>query len=220
MLDFLRSSIGRKYLMGVTGAVWAGFVFGHMAGNLLMFVSADAYNAYGHAIVSSPLLYVIEGVLLGSLLVHIVCAVTLVLDNRRARPQAYAQTSVGVKAASLASRTMALTGSLILAFVIYHLITFKYGPVYMTSIGGVEMRDLHRLVVEVFSSPLYVTWYVVCLILLGFHLRHGVGSIFQSLGWMNNRSRPLIQKISWIYGGVVAAGFLSQPIFIFLQSLS
>ncbi len=215
--EFIKSSIGRKYIMGLTGAVWAGFVFGHMAGNLLMFVSADAYNAYGHAIVSGGLIYLIEAVLIAALLLHVGCALSLIIDNRRARPQEYAIPAAGAKAATLASRTMAMTGSIILIFVILHLITFKFGPHYRTVVEGVEMRDLYRLMMEVFVQPLYVFWYVICLVLLGFHLRHGVGSIFQSLGLLNNRSQKTIQAVSWIYASVVAVGFLAQPISVFLK---
>lgn len=213
--SFFLTSIGKKYLMGLTGLIWAGFVFGHMAGNMLMFVSADAYNAYGHALTSGKLIYVIEAVLLFALLVHVVCAVWLTVENRAARgPQRYAVRSSTAKAASLGSRTMAIQGSVVLAFVILHLATFKYGTYYETTVQGVQMRDLHRLMVEVFHQPGYVLWYCVAMVFLGFHLAHGVGSIFQSLGLKNQRSEKWIRLAGIVYGVVVAGGFFAQPLYI------
>lgn len=216
--SFVFTSIGKKYLMGITGLVWAGFVFGHMAGNFLMFVSADAYNAYGHALTSGNLIYVIEAVLIASLLVHVFLAVNLTLENRAARGTRYAVRSKTAKRESLASRTMAIQGSIILAFIILHIVTFKFGTVYQTTVNGVVMRDLHRLLIEVFQQPGYVIGYLIALVLLGFHLSHGFGSIFQSLGLKNKRSEKLINKASLIYGIVVAGGFLVQPIYIFLNA--
>lgn len=213
---FIFTSVGKKYLMGLTGLVWAGFIFGHMAGNMLMFISADAYNAYGHAITSGMAIYLIEGVLLLSLIVHVVCATLLTLENRRARGVRYAVTSSGPKAGSWASRTMAIQGSVILAFVILHLATFKFGAYYTVMVHGEEIRDLHRLMVEVFSNPAYVAWYVVALFFLFFHLSHGIGSLFQSFGIKNERMEKSIKVISWAYAIVVAGGFLTQPLYILI----
>ncbi|MCE3010695.1 MAG: succinate dehydrogenase cytochrome b subunit [Proteobacteria bacterium] len=213
--SFLLTSIGKKYLMGLTGLIWAGFVFAHMAGNMLIFVGADAYNKYGHFLTSGYFIYVAEAVLVLSLLVHVGCAISLTIENRAARPTRYAVTPNGSKGVTLASMTMAFHGSIILVFIITHLITFKFGTYYETTVDGVVMRDLHRLMIEVFQNPTYVFWYVISLVLLGFHLSHGVGSIFQSLGLRNDRTAPTIQKASCLYGVVVAAGFLSQPIYVF-----
>ncbi|MFN3455223.1 MAG: succinate dehydrogenase cytochrome b subunit, partial [Pseudobdellovibrio sp.] len=180
MLDFLKSTVGRKYIMGITGLVWMGFIFGHMAGNMLILVSPDLYNSYGHAIVSNKiLLYGTEVTLTLAIIAHVATAISLTIRNRQARGDTrYAMTPNGDKGSSLASKTMALQGSIILAFIILHLITFKYGKHYDTVVNGVQMRDLHRLVVEVFQQPGYVVWYFVSLILLMFHLSHGAHSIF------------------------------------------
>jgi succinate dehydrogenase / fumarate reductase cytochrome b subunit len=213
---FLFTSIGKKYLMGLTGLIWAGFVFGHMAGNMLMFISPDAYNSYGHALTSGYVIYAIETMLVGALLAHVVLAVCLTRENRKARGEnTYAMIPNGIKGSSLASRTMAIQGSLILVFVILHLITFKFGTFYETTVNGVPMRDLHRLMVEVFKQPAYVLWYVISLVLLGFHLSHGFGSVFQSFGLREEKFGNSIKKLSWAYAIVVALGFLSQPIYIF-----
>lgn len=217
MLQFLKSTVGRKYLMGITGLVWMGFVLGHMAGNMLIFVSADAFNSYGHAIVSNKiLLYGSEAILICALIVHVFCAITLTLQNRAARDTKYAVAINGEKGTTWASRYMAVQGSLVLAFIILHLITFKYGTHYETSVDGVAMRDLHRLALEVFQIPGYVAWYVACLVLLMFHLSHGAASILQSFGILERKMQAGIKKTAWAYAIVVAAGFLSQPLYVFL----
>jgi succinate dehydrogenase / fumarate reductase cytochrome b subunit len=214
---YIFSAPGKKFMMGITGLVWAGFVLAHMAGNLLLFISADAYNTYGHLLASSNFIYIAEAVLILSLLVHIVCAVSLTIENKKARGNSrYAMTPSGSKGVSLASKTMAVHGSIILIFIITHLIAFKFGTYYETNVNGVVMRDLHRLVVEVFSNPLVVGWYTLALILLGFHLSHGFGSIFQSLGLRTRTNAAKLNKLSWTYAVIVASGFLAQPLYVFL----
>lgn len=217
MFSFLGTTVGKKYLMGITGLIWAGFVLTHMAGNMLIFVSHDAYNAYGHAITSGKLIYIAELVLVLALITHVYMAISLTKNNREAKGQKYAVAAKGAKRVTLASRTMAIQGSLILVFVILHLITFKYGQHYETNVDGVPMRDLAKLMEEVFQQPGYVAWYVVALILLGFHLKHGVGSTFQSLGLMEGTYRNVWTKLSIGYGIVVALGFISQPLYLFLM---
>jgi succinate dehydrogenase / fumarate reductase, cytochrome b subunit len=217
MLDFFKSTVGRKYLMGLTGLVWMGFILSHMAGNMLILVSPDAYNAYGHAIVSNKIvLYGAESVLVLALIVHVYCAISLTIRNKTSKGSRYAMNSNGEKAASLGSRYMAVQGSAILAFIILHLATFKYGTHYDTIVNGVQMRDLHKLVLEVFQSPGYVAWYVVALVLLLFHVRHGATSVFQSLGFLERKMQNGIQKFAWGYAIIVIAGFLSQPLYVFL----
>lgn len=212
---FIFTSVGKKFIMGITGLIWAGFVMGHMAGNLLMLISPQAYNAYGHAITSGFLIYAIESVLVGALLVHVFCAYKLTIENRAARGgQRYAMLPNGEKASSLGSKTMAIQGSLILFFVITHIITFKYGTYYETTVNGVVMRDLYRLVHECFQQPGFVVWYLVSLAVLGFHLSHGFGSSFQSLGIKNERTEPLLKKLSLVYAIVVAGGFITQPLYM------
>jgi succinate dehydrogenase / fumarate reductase, cytochrome b subunit len=217
MLEFFKSTVGRKYLMGATGLVWMGFILTHMAGNMLILVSADSYNSYGHAIVSNKLLlYSAEILLVVALIVHVFCAISLTLGNRGARDTRYAMSPNGSKGSSWASKYMAVQGSAVLAFIILHLITFKYGTEYETNVNGIPMRDLHRLIVEVFQSPGYVAWYVVCLLLLMFHLSHGASSVFQSFGILERKMQDGIKKFAWVYALIVILGFLSQPLYVFL----
>lgn len=216
--SYFSSTIGRKQIMALSGLALAGFVLTHMAGNLLLFVGAEAYNKYGHALTSNPLIYVAEAGLIAFFLFHIIKGIWLTITNRSARTTRYAKTPNGEKAASLASRTMIHQGIVIAVFVVHHLITFKFGPNYPVTYDGQEMRDLYRLVLEVFQSPAYVAWYIIASALAGFHLSHGVYSALQTLGFYHPEKTPCIQKISIAYGIIVSIGFISQPIFAFLQS--
>ncbi|HVK59964.1 MAG TPA: succinate dehydrogenase cytochrome b subunit [Bdellovibrionales bacterium] len=215
-MGYFSSAIGRKQIMGVTGLAWSLFVLSHMAGNLLIFVGPDAYNKYSHAIITNPLLYVAEGGLVLTILLHIYNGLRLTFENRAARPTKYAMPTNGEKKARFQSKFMAFHGTLILVFLIYHLITFKYGTHYTTVVDGVEMRDLHRLIMEVFQSPIYVIWYVVCLIGLGLHLSHGFYSSFASLGIFHPRLNPWLSKFGYAYAAIVAAGFIAQPLYVFV----
>lgn len=216
MLDFFKSTVGRKYIMGLSGLVWMGFIFGHMAGNTLIFVGADTFNAYGHAIVSNKiLLYGTEIILILALIAHVITAISLTVKNRSSRDTRYAIEPNGLKKARFASRTMALQGSILLAFIILHLIGFKYGNYYETTVNGVQMRDLHRLVVETFHEPGYVAWYCTALIIMMFHLSHGAHSIFQSFGILERKMQDNLRLFAWAYAVVVVGGFISQPLYVY-----
>lgn len=213
-VNFLRSTVGKKYLMGLAGIIWSGFVLAHMAGNLLMFVSPEAYNSYGHALTSGNIIYVAETVLVLALILHVYLAINLTLQNRAAKGSKYAVVPKE-KRARFGSKTMGIQGTIVLVFIILHLATFKYGEHFDTTVNGVVMRDLYRLMVVVFKQPGYVVWYLVSMVLLGIHLSHGVGSVFQSFGWMNGRYQPVLRKLSIAYAVIVAAGFISQPVYIY-----
>lgn len=214
---FLLSSIGKKSIMGITGLGLCLFVFSHLMGNFLLFVSEESYNKYGHNLVTMPFFNVIEIILLIICLMHVFLGVLLTKENRKANPKKYFINPNKDKSSSLASRTMIYHGVVILLFVIYHLVTFKYGPIYLISYNGVEMRDLARLVVEVFQDPFYVFFYVVCMLILGWHLTHGFASSLQSLGFNHPKYTPLIQSLSWVFAIFIGGGFLSQPLYFFLK---
>jgi succinate dehydrogenase / fumarate reductase, cytochrome b subunit len=217
---YLSSSIGKKQMMALTGLAWCGFVASHMLGNLLYLVSPDAYNSYGHAITSNKAIYyTIETGLLLTLVLHVVFAVLVVLGNKSARPVGYAvnQQKSDKSAASIASLTMKYSGMLILVFVIQHLITFRFGAFYPTSLDGKEIRDLAKLMEEVFASTGYVAWYLLCLTLLAFHLSHALWSSLQTMGWIPANKENCLKKLSSAFGWAVAIGFAVNPIVIFLR---
>jgi succinate dehydrogenase / fumarate reductase cytochrome b subunit len=215
-MGYFTSAIGRKQIMGATGIAWSLFVLTHMAGNLLILVGPDAYNKYSHALISNPLLIFAELGLVATLLLHVVTGLKLFFENRAARPTKYAMPTNGEKKARFQSKFMAFHGSLILVFLILHLITFKYGAHYTTVVDGVEMRDLHRLVMEVFAKPGYVLWYTICLIGVGLHLSHGFYSSFASLGIFHPRFDGIMNKAGYVYAIIIAAGFLIQPLYVFV----
>lgn len=212
---WIGATIGRKQLIAVTGLGLSLFLLLHMAGNMLILVSPQAYNEYGHAIVSNPLLPIAETGLVLLFFLHLGFALRLQLKNWCARDSHYAVMSNGDKGTGWIQRSLWAQGLLILIFVILHLITFKYGEHYSVNYGRGEIRDLHKLIVEVFYQPGYVVWYLVSLVILGLHLSHGVGSSLQTLGIHHPRYQKLFKCVSWGYAFVVAAGFISQPIYVY-----
>lgn len=213
--SYFTSTIGRKQIMAVSGLALAGFVLSHMAGNLLLFVGPEAYNTYSHKLITNPLILLAEAGLLAFFLFHIVKGIWVTITNTSSRKSRYAKIPSGEKAANFGSRTMIYHGIVIAVFVVHHLITFKFGPIYTATYEGIEMRDLYRLVIEVFQSPFYVVWYAFAVTLLGIHLSHGVYSAFQTLGISSPNK---LRCISMIYGLLIGVGFISQPIFAYLQS--
>lgn len=214
MIGYFGSAIGRKQLMAVTGLIWSGFIFTHMAANMLILFSPEAYNKYSHALITNPLIYLAEAFLVLTLLMHTVYGIKVTIENRRAKALKSAKPTSGPKAPRFQSKFMIFHGSIILAFVILHLITFKFGTYYSTTIDGVEMRDLHRLVIEVFQNPVYVAWYLVALVAVGLHLAHGFWSSFSTLGFYHPERSRTLNVIGYIYAAVVAGGFMSQPIYV------
>lgn len=215
-----RSSIAKKFLNAVTGIGLALFVIVHLAENLLLLTgNPDDYNRWAHFLHSlGPLLTVLELGLAAFFLAHIWSALLVYWDKLKARPQGYrVYRSAGwTSRQTLSSQTMIYTGLVLLAFVIWHVITFRFGPYYTVMVDGVEMRDLHRLVVEVFSDPINVALYIGVMVFLGFHLRHGFWSALQSLGAYHPRWTAV-----WYSGGVLVAialavGFIVIPIWVYL----
>lgn len=210
------SSIGSKLLIALTGLGLFIFLIGHLSGNLLFLVSPQAFNEYGHTMVNNPLIYAIEAGLAAVFLLHIFKTVRLYLGSRQARPDSYAKKewAGGPSRKSVASSTMILTGIVIFAFVILHLRAFKFGAWYESPEG---IRDLHRLQVEVFSNPAYVAFYMIAMVLIGFHLWHGVPSVAQSLGVDHPKYTPRILWVGRALAVIVAGGFFILPLYTYLQ---
>jgi succinate dehydrogenase / fumarate reductase cytochrome b subunit len=210
------SSVGTKLLIASTGLALVGFLVVHLAGNLLLFWGPEAYNDYAHALISNPLVIPAEIGLLAVFILHAGRAVLNFLSNRQARPQPYEtrRRAGGASRKSWASTTMIASGLVLFLFVPIHLVTFKFGPHYTAAETGV--RDLYRLVVEIFQAPAYVVFYVVTMTIVGLHLRHGVSSSLQSLGLMPER---WTRAFLWSGIGVailVGAGFLLIPVYVYL----
>lgn len=202
------SSIGRKQLIAVTGLLLCGFLVSHLLGNLLILVGADAFNLYAHKLISmGALLYVAEAGLTAIFLVHLGLAIKLTLENKAARGQKYYVKNRTGRGETFMSATMPYTGLILLVFLISHILNFKFGTYYTTTVDGVEMRDLHRLVVEFFRSPLNVAWYVFAMAAAALHTAHGFQSAFQSFGWNHTVWMPKIRLLAKVYAVLVAGGF-------------
>lgn len=206
IFEFLESSIGKKIMVAAAGILLCGFLVTHLLGNLLMFVGGEAFNRYAEALVSNPLLPLAEVGLVGLFLIHIVLSVRATLANRAARPEGY-QVYTGKGARTPGSRTMALTGTLILAFVIIHVATFKY------QLGGQKGVDLFAHVLGWFANPWYSIFYVLAVGGVGLHLSHGVQSAMQTFGVSHPRYTPLIRKAGLAFAFLIFAGFASLPVY-------
>ena len=209
------ATISQKQIVAFSGLGLAFFVLTHMTGNLLIFLGPQAYNEYGHALTSNHLIYAAELGLIAMFIGHAFYATFLTWKNYRARDTKYAMRASGAKATPWLHRTLFAQGLILLVFVILHLITFKYGPHYTVNYGQGEIRDLFRLMVEVFQQPGYVAWYLVALLILGFHLSHGVSSTIQSLGINHPRYEKAIHRFGILYALIVMFGFIAQPVYIF-----
>jgi succinate dehydrogenase / fumarate reductase, cytochrome b subunit len=210
------SSVGTKLLLGLTGLALFAYLILHLAGNALIFAGAETFNEYSHALISNPLIVPIEIGLLAIFLLHVYKAVTNYFANQAARPAGYAvKKSAGhTTRKSMASSTMIWSGLIILLFVIVHVKQFKYGALY--HVADTEVRDLARTEFEVFSQPLWVAFYVVCTLLVALHLRHGIASGLQSLGF----DHPVYTRRLTMWGTVVAAiiggGLALIPVWVFV----
>jgi len=199
------SSIGRKLLVASTGLVLLGFVTGHLIGNLQIFLPPEKINAYGHMLESlGVVLWLIRAFLLVCLVVHAWFAIQLTLENRRARPQAYGADHVN--RATLASRVMARTGLVVLAFIVFHLAHYtvraghpQWGEHTFTLINGVKVRDIYTMMVEGFSNVYVSAFYVLAVGILSYHLAHGIVSLVQTFGLKNEKWTAGLQRVAVIY---------------------
>ena len=217
----LKSSIGSKVVMALTGLGLVLFVIIHMAGNLQMFVGQDAMNAYGVTLRKMPLLLWIARLgLLGLAVFHIVISIRLKLANRAARPTRYVQEKT--VQASRSSRTMIISGLIILTFLIYHLLHFTLGvtdPKNFALHDPQGRHDVYNMVIAGFKNPLISGGYILAMVLLFSHLGHGASSWMQSLGWNHPKYNGLIQKIGPVLSWIVGLGFVAIPIAVLLGIL-
>ncbi len=238
LCNFIHSTIGRKVLMALTGLVLVLFVMGHMLGNLQIFLGPDVINAYAyklHHLLPVTALWAVRLVLLGTIAVHIWAAVTLTLDNRKARPQGYLEDKV--LQASYSSRTMRMSGIILLAFIIFHIAHFTVRSLPAGMKGGVDgvlkitevplVKDgeavlknghgemtfnVNDMMVLGFKNGWVSAFYIIATGLLCMHLTHGFSSMFQSVGLRNGLWRKRLDRAALAYGWVVFIGFAIIPI--------
>ena len=221
LISFYKSSIGKKWIVALTGVVLVGFVVGHMIGNLQIFLGQEMINVYAERLQSlGDLLWVIRGFMLVMITLHFATTIQLAIENAQARPQKYAvKTSV---AATLGSRTMVMSGSIVIAFIVYHLLHFTAQathPEWRHWIDPEKRHDVYSMVIAGFQDPLSTLFYLVGVGLLCLHLSHGIQSFVQTLG---GRTRNFAQSISCaspVIAALIFLGYASIPVAAILHLL-
>ena len=212
VLGFWNTTVGKKAVMAVSGIILAGFVLAHLIGNLQIFLGPDQFNGYARTLRHLPeLVWPTRVILLIMVMLHIWSSLQLAVVKSEARPIAYAKHSnIG---SSYASRTMYLSGPIIAAFVIYHLMQFTFG------VGGTPYHplDAYGNVIQGFRVPAVSIFYLIAMALLCLHLRHGLWSMFQSMGFNHPRHTPRIQRAASLIALFIFFGFASIPVAVMLR---
>jgi succinate dehydrogenase / fumarate reductase cytochrome b subunit len=225
LVTFWSSSIGKKWIVALTGIALVLFLAGHLIGNLVVFLGPEPFNEYAyflHNMLHGAGIWFFRIGMLVMVGAHIVATICLTRQNRAAR-QAYEHTAT--IQASKSSQTMILSGLTILAFAVYHMLHFtarignEYNTLarYKTTVAGKEAHNAWLMVIDGFSglAVAHVTaFYVIAMTLLCSHLMHGVGSIFQTIGLRTKKSESLIKQISIGYSLIIWLGFISIPLAI------
>ncbi len=219
--NIFRSSLGKKFIMAVSGFVLFLFVIGHLAGNLQIFLGREAINRYGHFLQSNPeLIWPARLFLLVMVGLHIWAGVKLSLENKAARPVAYAQyQAVG---SSHASRTMLISGLIVFVFIVYHILHFTVQVRYLNLTGQSfldytdpeKRHDIFKMMVVGFNNLWVSGFYMVGMALLSLHLNHGASSMFQSVGLKNRAYGPVLDKLARIVAVLIFLGYSSIPVAI------
>jgi succinate dehydrogenase / fumarate reductase cytochrome b subunit len=221
------SSLGKKYIMAVTGCLMTLFVVGHMVGNLQVFLGAEAINRYGHLLQSNvELLWPVRCALIVIVFTHICTATMLTLENRAARPIAYQKWEP--TAANYAARTMMVSGIIVALFIVYHILhytvmvqsvnftgqNFAQKPDFFDS---EQRHDIYHMLIVGFSNPWVCLIYLLGVGLLCLHLSHGMCALLQSLGWKKRPYGPCLDLLAKVGAVVIFLGYASIPTSIFLK---
>jgi succinate dehydrogenase / fumarate reductase cytochrome b subunit len=214
LASFFSSSIGRKWIVGLTGVALVGFVTGHLVGNLQIFLGQEAINKYAAALQSlGELLWVIRFGLLAVVLAHIYFTIQLTRENRAARPVKYAVS--GHRASTRASRTMIVSGLILICFIVFHLLHFtaqKVDPSFADLHDAKGRHDVYRMMILGFQNLWASGFYIVGMFLLCQHLSHGIVSFPQTLGLKTKSTAEFWQKLGPVWAWAVFVGYVSIPV--------
>ena len=217
-LGILKSSIGKKTVVALSGLFLMGFVVAHLLGNLQIFLGPEWLNGYAEHLEELPLLlWPARIFLLFALALHMSAALSLAVDNRRARPVRYIEE--GTVQATTASRTIVLTGPVIFLFIVYHLMHFTWGvahPQYFHFTDAKGHHDVYSMVVLSFQNAPVSAVYGLAVFMLGMHLRHGSSSFLQTLGWLPPGSEKKARKFGHLFGWLIFLGYASIPAAVLL----
>jgi succinate dehydrogenase / fumarate reductase cytochrome b subunit len=213
IISFYQSSIGKKWIVALTGLVLVGFVTGHMIGNLQIFLGPEALNKYAAFLQGlGELLWVIRGVMLACLGIHIITTVLLWIQNNAATPQKYAVNNP--QAATIAAKTMIVSGLIVASFVVFHLLhftTLSLHPEWKLWEDPEGRHDVFSLVIVGFRDPYTTGFYLLGLFLLCLHLSHGIQSFIQTLGVRTRKIAEPISFASPYIAGLIFLGYASIP---------
>jgi succinate dehydrogenase / fumarate reductase cytochrome b subunit len=216
--DMWRSSIGIKLVVAVTGCILLLYVIGHMVGNLQVFLGQDALNTYAEKLHAFPaFLWVVRLGMLAIAGIHIILTIYLALQNNQARPVAYKRKEA-IKA-TLSSRTTVYSGLALLAFVLYHLMHYTWrvtNPEFSLLTDMQGRFDVYSMVILGFQNIYVSAAYIIAMLLLGYHLSHGIASVFQTIGWNTPRSRPFFERLAFVVATIIVVGNISMPVSILL----
>ena len=211
------SSIVRKFIMALSGLFLIIFLITHLVINSLTLASSkDLFNEAAHFMATNPIIYAMQYVLALGFIIHIGMGIKLTIQNKRARSQEYVYNKMS-KNTDLSSRSMIVSGGLVIVFLALHLRDYFY---QMKFVGLPEGTTDYDLVVNLFTNPYYTAVYVIAFIVLGIHLNHGFKSAFQSMGANHKKYNPLIKTVSTLYSLVIALGFSTIAIFHFINQSS
>jgi succinate dehydrogenase / fumarate reductase cytochrome b subunit len=214
LASFFTSSIGRKWVVALTGLALFGFVVGHLVGNLQIFIGPESINRYGAFLQGlGELLWLVRIGLLAMLVLHIVFTIKLRLESRAARTEGYHVTKR--LATSFSARMMMWSGLMVLCFIIFHLLhftTMSIYPSYKDFHDSMGRHDVYQMMIKGFENPWASAFYLVGVGLLAMHLNHGIQSLFQTLGWNSGKVRPLWEKGGQAFSWLIFLGYASIPV--------
>ena len=213
VISFYKSSIGKKLLVGLTGLLLCSYLVIHLIGNLLMFRSdhGAAFDAYADILPNILIVRIIEILLFAVFLFHIFTGTVLWFLNRSARPVKY-DVDRRAENSALTSRTMLFSGSIVFIFLVVHMQNFWYTSRFEAGVGF----SMYAVVSSTFSDPIYAVLYLVAMFLLGFHLRHGFQSAFQTFGLRNRKYTAFLDWVGAIFWLLIPLGFASMPLYFLL----
>jgi len=206
---FLQSSVGRKVIMSLSGLFLCSFLVVHLGINLFLFEGdgGQTFDVYAEFMATYPLLRPLEIILFAGFIIHAFVGIWLWLTNRRARPVNYAQNNASENS-TLASRVTFITGGFVFIFLVVHINTFFVQSRFIDP--SIRMYDR---VAEAFKNPLYDAFYIVALVFLSYHLKHGFQSAFQTLGIREKKYRLLIDIVAIVFWLLIPLGFAAMPLY-------